>query len=390
MKFKLENFNNGLFCFCLLSIFFPIKVYPIIFLLSSLSFFYERKMIIKQVWVMYLCLYSIYAVISFILSGSYDELRLTNFFKIFVNFIFLISSINWLYNKDTTALIRYIDSVLHFTFLLVFIQLMLYHKQSNFQFLAGAKSSGEGTDIYNPALFFWGLDNKNLFGARIVTIGFPYILIGAVRYNKISLLRIFIVIILAYMSMSRTPIFALMLGLLCIIWNVPGRYIKLTLLSLIAVITPFVLNSVLRIETVTSSNDGMGLRLIYWAAFFMNFDKISFLGEGFLSADKFLDKYALIYMGEPNIHNTFLNNYLDFGIFGFLFYTMFLISLFKYGKSIFNNKTYWITAFTPLLATMMVLFPGYDNDIIVYLILIFIIGQLKTFNYNKLSYSLSL
>ncbi len=390
MKIKLEDFNDGLFCFCLLSIFFPVKIYPLVFLFASLSFFFERKMIIKKAWVVYLILYSTYAIISFVVSGNYDELRLTNFYKIFVNFIFLISSINWLYNKETDKLIRYVDNVLHFTFFLVFIQLMLYHKQSNFQYLAGAKSSGEGTDIYNNTLYFWGLDNKNLFGARIVTIGFPYILIGAARFNRISLSRILLVIILAYISMSRTPIFALISGVAYIIWKMPGRYIKLSFFVLIALITPFVLNSVLRIDSITSSSDGMGLRLIYWAAFFVNFDKISIWGEGFLSSDKFLDKYALIYMGEPNIHNTFLNNYLDFGILGLSFYVLFLITLFRYGKSLFNNRAYWVTAFIPLLATMMVLFPGYDNDIIVYLILIFIIGQLKSFNYNKCTYSMSL
>lgn len=203
-------------------------------------------------------------------------------------------------------------------------------------------------------------------------------------------MRILIVVGLAYISMSRTPIFALVLGILYIVWKMPGRTIKLALFTAIGVVTPFILNSVLRLQTVTESSDGMGLRLIYWTAFFMNFNKISILGEGFLSSDKFLDKYALVYMGEPNIHNTFLNNYLDFGILGLSFYVLFLFCLNKYGVKIYNYKSYWTTAFIPLIATMMVLFPGYDNDIIVYLILIFIIGLTKKFNYKILAYSFKL
>lgn len=347
-------------------------------------------MIITEWWIIYLSAYSLYAIGSFILSGNYDELRITNFYKIFINFFFLVASINWLHKKDVSKLIIYIDYTLHLVFVLVFFQLMLYHKQSNFQLLAGINSSGEGSDIYNTSLYFWGLDNKNLFGARIATIGFPYILIAAVRFNKISLMRILIVVGLAYISMSRTPIFALVLGILYIVWKMPGRTIKLALFTAIGVVTPFILNSVLRLQTVTESSDGMGLRLIYWTAFFMNFNKISILGEGFLSSDKFLDKYALVYMGEPNIHNTFLNNYLDFGILGLSFYVLFLFCLNKYGVKIYNYKSYWTTAFIPLIATMMVLFPGYDNDIIVYLILIFIIGLTKKFNYKILAYSFKL
>jgi len=388
MKFKISNLNNGLFCFSLISIFFPFKIYPLIFLISSICFLYERKKIILAPWIYFLTAYSIYAIGSFIISGNYDELRLTNFYKIFVNFFFLIVTINWLNKKDVSRLIILIDYTLHFIFFLVFIQLMLYHKASGFQFLTGVSSSNEGSDIYKPDLFFWGLDNKNMFGARIATIGFPYILISAVRFNIISLRRIVIVLLLAFFSMSRTPMLALVLGLLYILWNVKGRLIKVSVFSVIAVITPFFLNSVLRLQTVTDSNDGMGVRLMYWATFFMNFDKISIWGNGFLSADKFLDQYALFYLGEPNIHNTFLNNYLDFGIVGITTYILFLVYIFKYGKSVYDYKKYWITAFIPLLTTMMVLFPGYDNDIIVYIILVFIIGQTKDFNYNKLSYSL--
>jgi len=390
MKFKLSNFNNTLFCFSLLSIFFPVKIYPIIFLIASISFLLERKKIILSPWIYFLVAYSVYAIASFIISGYYDELRVTNFYKILINFFFLITAINWLYQKDVSRLIVMVDYTFHFTLFLVFVQLMLYHKDSNFQYLLGVSSSNEGTDIYNPNLYFWGLDTKNLFGARIATVGFPYILIGAARFKKVSLSRICIVCLLAFFSMSRTPILALILGILYMFWNIPGKSIKISLFSIIAIATPAILNNVFRLQTVTESNDGMGIRLMYWGAFFLNFNKISIFGNGFLAADKFLGQYALFYLGEPNIHNTFLNNYLDFGIWGLTTYTLFLIYLFKYSKQTYNNKKYWITAFIPLLATMMVLFPGYDNDIIIYLVLVSIVGQLKTFNYNNLSFSYKL
>jgi len=388
MKISLRSINNWLFFISILSIDFPVKVYPIIFVIASISFLYEAKTVKIGTWSLFLIFYSLYAIVMFLVSGNFDELRLINFYKIFINFFFLFASICWLGSKKLTNTIQFVDIALHITFFLIFAQLMLYHKDAGFQYITGIKSSNEGNTIYKTSLFFWGLDNKNLFGARIATLGFPYILIPAVKSNKISFFRIAVVVGLAFLSMSRTPLFAVLLGLIYIILNKKGVYIKAMLITGMIMALPYFLQKVLRVNDIVGGDDGMAIRLIYWGAFFNHFDKISIFGEGFLAADKFLSRYSPFYAGEPNIHNTFLNNYLDFGVFGLLFYVGFLYYLYKYFNIVYTNKKYWIAAFIPILSTMMLLYPGYDNDIIVYLVLIFLIGCYENFDFKQLNYSI--
>src|SRR3546814_5056243 len=57
--------------------------------------------------------------------------------------------------------------------------------------------------------------------------------------------------------------------------------------ALVALALPVVALRVVRIENITASNDGMGVRLTYWQAFFEHFSAISPLGNGFMSGGDF-------------------------------------------------------------------------------------------------------
>jgi len=383
---SLPKINNYLFCISILSIDFPFKIYPFLFLISSISFLIDTKSVKVKPWIVALFLYSFYAILMFFITGQFDEIRVINFYKIFINFFFLFASMMWLQEKNLEKLLKLTDWTLHVTFLLIFLQLFIYHKALGFQYIAGSETSNEGTGVYDSTLFFWGLDNKNLFGARIATLGFPYILLGLRFKNKISIWRIAFIIFLAFISMSRTPILALMVGVLMLFWSIPKKWVKGALLVSVALALPFILNKALRVSNITDTDDGMGVRLVYWGSFFKNLDQISIFGEGFQAANEFLPKFSPIYTGEPNIHNTFLNNYLDFGIFGLLFYVSFLYYFYNHCYRKFPDKTFWIIAFAPLLSVMMLLFPGYDNDIVIYLILIFMIGKAQVFDVKRLDY----
>src|SRR5690606_36944892 len=96
------------------------------------------------------------------------------------------------------------------------------------------------------------------------------------------------VFLTAYLSLSRTPIVALILGVFVLIWISVEKKWKIVLLVLVALALPFVLQKLIRVGSLTSSNDGMGIRLVYWKAFFNHFDAISPFGNGFLSAPEFL------------------------------------------------------------------------------------------------------
>jgi O-antigen ligase len=132
----------------------------------------------------------------------------------------------------------------------------------------------------------------------------------------------------------------------------------------------------------------MGIRLVYWTAFFEHFDAISPFGKGFLSAPEFLGKHAEFYRGEPHIHNTFLSTYLEMGIVGFFSFLAFLA---WYSRDCWYktaNAKLWIALFLPIIAIMMILYSGYDNDVVMYLCLVCLIGSLREVNFQNVKLSL--
>ncbi|MEX2593382.1 MAG: O-antigen ligase family protein [Anditalea sp.] len=374
--------SEVMFCLCLISIFLPIKIYPIVFLISSFIFYLDTEKLLVSKWVIFLSVFSLYAVISFFLSYNGETFMATNIIKLLVNFVFLYFAVGWLRQRDNNNLLRGVDFVLHFIFLLVFVQLVLYHKGIEFRMLWGSFSSAQTSELYKPDLFFWGLEDKNMFGARIAMLGFPYILIPLIRFNKVSWGRICWIFLLAYLSLSRTPVVALLIGVFILVWISSNARWRIILVFFISVSLPFLLEKLIRVEQFTSSRDGMGVRLVYWRAFFEHFTAISPLGNGFLSAPEFLGKYAQFYHGEPHIHNTFMTSYLELGIVGLVSYCLFLAYFYLECKSQLQDNKFWIAAFLPMLSIMMILYSGYDNDIVIYLSMVFLLGNIRFIDFK--------
>ncbi|WP_134091962.1 O-antigen ligase [Olivibacter sp. XZL3] len=374
-----------LFCFALLSIFLPLKIYPFVFLLASVVFFTAAyrssattfQKFAQEPWLLALCVFVIYAIFSFAITSDGEPPIRDNLIKLVINMSFFATSIYWLAQQEKSTLIRLVDWTMHLILVLCFLQLLIYHQAFHFQLITGASSSAKGSALYNKDLFFWGLSDKNMFGARIALLGLIYILIPLIRDARISCWRILFVFLLAFLSLSRTPIVALLIGVLLIFWFFAKRPIKIALVLFLCFIAPFIFEKVLRVDTLTASNDGMGVRITYWKAFFQHFEEIKPWGNGFLKGGDFLAQYAAYYHGEPHIHNTFLSCYLELGMVGLLSYVLFLWFFFRYCKGINHSRSFWLAVFLPLLAIMMILYSGYDNDIILYLQLSFILGTSK-------------
>jgi hypothetical protein len=152
----------------------------------------------------------------------------------------------------------------------------------------------------------------------------------------------------------------------------------------VGVSLPFLLEKFIRVDQFSSSRDGMGVRLVYWRSFFENFTAISPFGNGFMSAPEFLGKYARFYHGEPHIHNTFMTSYLELGIIGLVSYCGFLAYFYLECTRKFPDKRFWIAAFLPLFSIMMILYSGYDNDIVMYLCMIFLLGNIRLIDYKTI------
>jgi len=387
-EWKAISIAESLFLISLISMFLPVKVYPVIFVISSYFFYRETPKLNFSKWSIALAVFSTYAVLSYLINYPGEPLALTNIIKLVINFLFLFFAINWLGSRDNESLISMLDSVLLAVLALSLVQLLIYHQAYDFKLITGSDSSGQASSLYRNSLYYWGLDDKNMFGARIALIGFSFICIPIVLKNRLSIWRILFVFLIAFLSLSRTPIVALLLGVFFLIWISVEKKWKIGLLVLIAISLPFILQNVIRVDSLTSSNDGMGIRLVYWKAFFQHFDAISPLGNGFLSAPGFLGSYADFYRGEPHIHNTFLTTYLELGIVGFFSFLAFLVWFIKECWQKTVNSKLWIALFIPILSIMMILYSGYDNDVVMYLCLIYLIGSLREISFQNIKLSL--
>ncbi len=382
------SLGEVLFLISIISVFFPVKIYPAFFLISCIQFFRESPKIKLENWSIALIVFSGYASINFAFTFDGELFSLVNLAKLLVNFCFLFFSIYWLRGRDNSLLLTRLELVLIVLFILVLIQLLVYHEAMNFRLITGSSSSGQASSLYNKSLYFWGLDDKNMFGARIALLGFILICIPIVASDSVSVLRILLIFGIAFLSLSRTPLIALLIGVFLLFWMVASKKWRIALIIGVLICLPFLLDKIIRVDNLTSSNDGMGIRLVYWKAFFQHFTEISPLGNGFLSAPEFLSKYADFYRGEPHIHNTFLTAYLELGVIGLLSFISFLWFFFKESASKFSNLGFQFLLFLPLLSIMMILYSGYDNDVVLYLILMFLLANVRPIDFKKLKITL--
>ncbi|MGV3761298.1 O-antigen ligase family protein [Parapedobacter sp.] len=363
------------FCLALLAVFLPIKIYPLVFLVAAVFFACDTKVWLRHHWVVSLAVFTGYATVVFLMGLPSEQRALTNFLKLLVNFTFLYATSAWLAQRHNGRLLDRVDITLQVVLALSLLQLLVYHQATGFRWLAGAASSAQGSALYQSGTYFWGLDDKNMFGARIALLGFIFVLLPVVRRQSLVWWRIVAVFALAWLSLSRTPVVALLLGTGCLVWLVATTRWRVAIGVLVALALPLVARYVIRVENITASNDGMGVRLTYWKAFFEHFSNISPWGNGFMSGGDFLSRYAAFYHGEPHIHNTFMSCYLDFGIVGIVSYVLFLCYYFLFGAQKWGGRWFWWLASIPLVAIMMILYSGYDNDIVLYLALVSLLGS---------------
>ncbi|QDH81109.1 O-antigen ligase family protein [Echinicola soli] len=377
LEWKDVQLSELVFCMAIAATCLPIKVYPALFLVSAGFSYIESGKKYVAPWVIGLGVFSLYALISFFQVYEGQAALVTGITKLIINFAFLYCSFNWLAQRNNQNLLYLLDITLHVVFALLLLQLLVYHEALHFRLIAGSSSSGQASMLYDPQLFFWGLADKNMLGARIALLGFLYILVPVIRYRRVALWRIGFIFLLAYLSLSRTPIVALLIGCGYLLWTVLSKKHRIVMLVALAVLVPIVLQKVIRVDELTASNDGMGVRLVYWQAFFSHIADISPWGNGFMKAPSFLNQYAQFYHGEPHIHNTFMSCYLELGIIGLASFVLFLAG---YAQSCFIINThihFWVACFLPLLAIMCILYSGYDNDIVMYLVLLVPLGTCR-------------
>jgi len=371
----------------ILASFVPYKIYPAVFIATG-CLFLLLGFKTKNFWLLAPATFFLFSLAVFVLVNDPDGDNTTAIVKLTVNF-FLLSSVcasglKGLEGMETRSLVI-LERYLRVAVILLFAQVAFFQLKAGGIQLSSDDSYQAGL-IFVERNLFWGVADKNILGAKIAIFGFLHSVVYFKVNGRIGILFPALIIFSALLSLSRTS--SLIYGLFGVIFffyslKVEPRT-KVVVLVAFGILTAlFILPKLadfFRLSNITNLDysDGMGLRLIYWIALFTNLEHVSWHGNGILSGGDFLQKYAAFYNGEPNLHNIFLNTFLDLGLLGLVLYGSIWVSYYKRLK-VFGLKAAVIAfLMAPLFMLVNSLYTAYDSDPWIYMAVLFMIVTLDS------------
>ncbi|HCB1497650.1 O-antigen ligase-like membrane protein [Klebsiella oxytoca] len=376
----------------LIGSFIPFKIYPLIYIISATVIFFMGITKKNLSVFLFALFYGCYCVLNFLVNGiGSEEAELAISKLIFNCSFFLVISISAIFSKhsinnDFHAL-KIIERYLAVVVILSFVQILILQIMSGGVRFSSDNSYTAGL-MFTDHQIFWGVADKNIMGAKISLFGFLHSYVYYRLKGKVSYLFGFIYIVCSALTLSRTSLLLSALTFLLLVFftikPIYRYYLILPLIFIIGIAAFPMIASLVRLDSITnvSRDDGMGIRVLYWSAFFSRLPDISIWGEGLLSAGDFLGQYSVTGSAN-NMHNLYINNYLDLGIPGSVFYLGFLVSIFKKICSRNKNTIHSLLILAPIVVVTNTLYTGYDNDTWIYYSLALVISGLPVFDKNK-------
>lgn len=408
---KVSSFLFYTYLVSIFSIFLPITIYPVFFLIfiffNLLTIIQSKQHILSKrlfKFFVFILLFIFVASMSFILNiSNSDQVQYT---KILVNFIFLISIIYYLQNNIEIFIRK--RKIFQFLFEIIiffsFIQILINVNTINFWMMPfiGIENSVVAYRIVEPTIFF-GTTEKNIWATKIAFIQIIYFSFIYFQYFKaskfkVSLIWIFSIFNILY-TFSRTAQLVLLLFItLFLIWkifyvykNILLKFIAIISFLLVSIPTGIVIYDKL-FHITLGSGDGLGARLELWLALYNNLDNMNlFIGNGILYAKYVISAFTS--WTNNNFHNVFLNTFADEGVIGLLLYLFILKIIFFSTSNSKQIKRYIsIVLFIPFLACINSHYLGYDNDVVIYFSLVFLFTKylnLKAFKEQQHVHSIN-
>lgn len=382
------SFIDILYAMSIISIFILGKIYPVIFLLfivvSGFNIITTKRIDFKkEVWIILAMLFMGIAIITSIVNS---ELDVMNSIKLIVNILFLI--VSYLTYKDSldVDLKNKVIFVVKFLILINFIQIMwIYIHNGLFDnvFLNGGLENSDTRYIVSQYKAFIGAESKNIWATKLAFIQLIYLYYISEKksFNKLNIIFIIMSISNILLLLSRTGQVAYFIGFGSFVAYklITHNSKKVKNLSKIFGIVVLLLGIFIFVDKFLNirfdKTDGGYIRLIYWKTFFKHIWDTNFIfGNGMLYTRSFLTDYSPYYIGESNMHNIILNTWLDFGIIGLAVYISFIGTYFYtvFNKTFNFNKIFIIII--PFIATLMLQYLGYDNDIVIFLSLVSVLS----------------
>lgn len=396
MKINLFFVGLSLWMLCIFSIFIPFKIYIPLFMIFII--FVSVKYIVIDARLNHKTLRLALIILLFIMVGAFSTVlnsatsHLKEYVKLIINTLFLLSSVIFIQKnqEEFTANIHKILVLLELIILISFIQVAVNVHLMNLWKLpiSGLSGSWQAYLIDDPTVYF-GNSSKNIWATKMVFIQIIYISliqlklvkVKNIRWMTISLMSLFNIIY----TTSRTAqlMFILPILFFVFLYFMSSRQISLKYFMLFAfgamafVVMYYVYNKMMHF-TGDASSDGLFMRFQLWQSYFEHFNDQSFhqylLGNGFLFGDSFIDFYFHRY--ENNFHNAFINTLADLGFIGLTVYTGMILSVFFYHRLKGYELYRIVVFFLPLFICINSQYLGYDNDVMVYSSLVFMVSQL--------------
>lgn len=380
-----NNFVFHSFCITLLSTFIPYKVYPITFLIYFFLVLCSGVTKRNSVAALLAVLFIFYGLLVFFVIGGDAENGDLAITKLVLNgsfFVFSCLSLS-LFNRNINEAHSYLiifEKYLKVAIILSLVQVLILQLQSG-GFRFSSENSYLAGLMFTEHTMFWGVQDKNMYGAKIALFGFLHAFISLRIKGKINYTYGALYLLTSALTLSRTSLLLALLTFSVLIFFKIKPYLRYLVISpILVVVGAFILPKLavlMRLNSIANVNmdDGMGIRIMFWTAFFQRVHELPLIGSGILSASQFLGRFSATGSAN-NMHNLYINTYLDLGVVGLSLYLMLLISVFfslyKYTKSIQSS----FILFSPLLILTNTLYTAYDNDPWIYLSAIVIIALL--------------
>ncbi|WP_180234959.1 MULTISPECIES: O-antigen ligase family protein [Bacillus cereus group] len=365
------------------SLFLETKIYIPLFLLITLMCLPYFKQVNR--WQIYLLFFLLYGGLLNIFYFNNFEINL--YIKFIVNLSFLLVVPNFIEKvKIDSKFNNQFKLCLELIIILSFIQIMYVYISQNISlsYFLNIENSIDAYAISRGADPIFGHSNKNIWASKLFLVQllyFNFILNDKIKTREFLILSIFVINIM--LLLSRTAQMAMIIPFIYIFYKKiykKNNYIKFFVLCLIPILLfgfiEVVTDVILRIGD--PSTDGGASRLFLWKAFFEHFNETHYIvGNGMYSSYNFLMQYVPHYLVNTNMHNFIINIAMETGIIGVCIYISFLFGLFrKLMSGLRGYKVEFCIVFIlPLVLIMSLQYLGYDNDIVVYLVLLFLVKK---------------
>ncbi len=365
------------------SLFLEMKIYIPLFLLITLMCLPYFKQVNR--WQIYLLFFLLYGGLLNVFYFNNFEINL--YIKFIVNLAFLLVVPNFIEKiKIDSEFNSRFKLCLELIIILSFIQIIYVYMSQNLSlsYFLNIQNSIDAYAISRGADPIFGHSNKNIWASKLFLVQllyFNFILNDKIKIREFLMLSIFVINIM--LLLSRTAQMAMILPFIYLFYKkiyIKNNYIKFFVICVIPMLlfgfVEVVTDVILRIGD--PSTDGGASRISLWKAFFEHFNETHYMiGNGIYSSYSFLMQYVPHYLVNTNMHNFIINIAMETGIIGVCIYILFLLGLFR--KLMLGLRGYkgefFIVFILPLVLIMSLQYLGYDNDIVVYLVLLFLIKK---------------